>query len=70
MSNATTLQNLLLGGAIVTPKSGTLIQNIHTVESKGLDVYVIGGETIEYPYGILGTVSRRERWTTIELTDY
>lgn len=70
MSNLTTLENLLLGGSIVTPKSGALIQNIHTVENKGGDVYVIGGETIDYPYGILGTVSRRDRWTTIELSDY
>lgn len=69
MSNVTTLQNLLLGGSIVTPKSGTLIQNIHTVESKGLDVYVIGGETIEHGfYGSSPIV--RERWTTIELSDY
>lgn len=68
MSNATTLQNLLLGGAIVTPKSGTLIENIHTVESKGLDVYVIGGETVTQNWS--GSVTRKPRWTTIELTDY
>jgi hypothetical protein len=68
MSNATTLQNLLLGGAIVTPKSGTLIQNIHTVEAKGLDVYVIGGETVTPEWN--GSITRRDRWTTIELTDY
>jgi hypothetical protein len=69
MSNATTLKNLLLGGAIVTPKSGVLIQNIHTVESKGLDVYVIGGEHIDYTFSLTNP-TRKERWTTIELTDY
>ena len=68
MSNVTTLENLLLGGSIVTPKSGTLIQNIHTVESKGLDVYIIGGETIEHRW--TGSPSARERWTTIELSKY
>lgn len=68
MSNKTTLQNLLIGGSIVTPKSGTLIQNIHTVEDKGLDVYVIGGETIEHR--LSGSPIVRERWTTIELSDY
>jgi hypothetical protein len=68
MTNKTTLKNLLLDGAIVTPKSGTLIQNIHTVENKGLGVYVIGGETITPEWN--GSVTRRERWTTIELSDY
>ena len=68
MSNATTLQNLLMYGAIVTPKSGVLIQDIHTVEDKGLGVYVIGGEVVTHNWS--GSVTRTPRWTTIELTDY
>ena len=68
MSNKTTLQNLLIGGSIVTPKSGVLIENIHTVEKKWHGI-VIGGETIEYPYGIFSTAVRKERWTTIELVE-
>ena len=68
MSNATTLKNLLLGGAIVTPKSGVLIQDIHTVEDKGLDVYVIGGDVVTQNWS--GSYTRKPRWTTIELSDY
>ena len=68
MSNVTNLRNLLIGGSIVTPKSGVLIENIHTVESKGGDVYVIGGEVITHHLHLPST--RKERWTTIELSDY
>lgn len=64
----TTLANLLLGGAIVSPKSGKLIENIHTVEDKWFGT-VIGGEVIEYPYGILGTPVRYEKYTTIEIVE-
>ena len=64
----TTLKNLLMYGAIVTPKSGVLIQNIHTVEDKWFGT-VIGGEVIEYPYGILGTAVRYPKYTTIEIVE-
>ena len=64
----TTLTNLLLGGAIVSPKSGKLIENIHTVEDKWFGT-VIGGEVIEYPYGILGTATRYTKYTTIEIVE-
>ena len=70
MSNKTNLQNLLLGGSIVTPKSGVLIQNIHTVEYKYGGEYVIGGETITYPYGYLTKPEIKSRWTTIQLEEY
>ena len=69
MSNVTNLRNLLIDGAIVTPKSGVLIQNIHTVEDKGCGVYVIGGEHIDYTFSLTNP-TRKERWTTIELSDY
>ena len=63
----TTLRNLLIGGAIVSPKSGKLIENIHTVEEKWFGT-VIGGEVIEYSFG--GAVmSRRPKWTTIEIVE-
>ena len=64
MSNTVTLPNLLLGGAIVTPKSGVLIQDIHTVEVKSHGI-VIGGEVVT-PSGATGW-KREARWTTIEL---
>ena len=65
----TTLRNLLIGGAIVSPKSGKLIENIHTVSERGWNTYVIGGEVTEYPYGILSPAVRYEKYTTIELED-
>lgn len=68
MSNVTNLKYLLLGGSITSPKSGAFIQNIHTVEDKGCDVYVIGGETIEHR--LSGSPIVRDRWTTIELSNY
>jgi hypothetical protein len=64
----TTLTNLLLGGAIVTPKSGALIENIHTVEHKWFGT-VIGGYVATYPNGIFSPMVVRDRWTTIELTE-
>ena len=64
----TTLTNLLLGGAIVSPKSGKLIENIHTVEDKWFGT-VIGGTVTEYPYGILGTAIRYTKYTTIEIVE-
>lgn len=64
----TSLKNLLLGGAIVTPKSGVLIENIHTVEDKWYGI-VIGGEAVTYPNGIFSDPVRVERWTTIELVE-
>ena len=62
----TTLKNLLIGGAIVSPKSGVLIQNIHTVEDKWFGT-VIGGEVIT-PSGASGW-KREARWTTIEIVE-
>jgi hypothetical protein len=69
MSNTTNLANLLLGGSITTPKSGAFIQNIHTVEYKYGGEYLIGGEEITYPYGILSPAVVRPRWTTIRLEE-
>lgn len=69
MSNKTNLTNLLLGGSITSPKSGAFIQNIHTVEYKYGGEYVIGGETISYPYGILSPAVVKPRWTTIQLEE-
>ena len=70
MSNLTNLQNLLIGGSIVTPKSGVLIQDIHTVEPKGAGVYVIGGTYYDWTFGSLSQPKPQPRWTTIELADY
>lgn len=64
----TTLKNLLLDGAIVTPKSGVLIENIHTVEDKWFGT-VIGGEMTTYPNGIFGEPVKVSRWTTIEIVE-
>jgi len=66
MSNKVTLPNLLIYGAIVTPKSGVLIENIHTVEKKWHGI-VIGGEIVTHNFN--GTVTRTPRWTTIELAE-
>jgi len=65
MPNTTTLEKLLLGGAIVTPKSGVLIQNIHTVESKWFGT-VIGGEVVT-PNLYADGFRKEPRWTTIDL---
>lgn len=62
----TTLKNLLLDGAIVTPKSGVLIQNIHTVEDKWFGT-VIGGEVITFDSNWKEV--RTPRWTTIEIVE-
>lgn len=64
-----TLPQLLLGGSITSPKSGAFIQNIHTVSYRGGGEWVVGGQTISYPYGILSPADVRERYTTITLED-
>jgi hypothetical protein len=61
----TTLANLLIGGSIVSPKSGKLIQNIHTVEDKWFGT-VIGGEVISFDNS---KEVRTPRWTTIEIVE-
>ena len=66
MLNKVTLPNLLIGGAIVTPKSDVLIQNIHTVEKKSYGI-VIGGEIVTQNWS--GGITRTPRWTTIELAE-
>ncbi|NBW18701.1 MAG: hypothetical protein EBR82_63085 [Caulobacteraceae bacterium] len=60
-------KNLILDGAIVSQKSGALIQNIHTVEDKWFGI-VVGGEIVTVNWN--NTVTRTPRYTTIDLSDY
>ena len=58
------LKNILLDGAIVTQKSGVLIQDIDTVEDKFFGI-VVGG--YHWTYNWNGTVTKTRRFTTIDL---
>lgn len=60
------LKMMLLGGSIVTQKSGVLISNIHTVEDTYQGI-VIGGEVLTLEWN--GSVKATPRYTTINL-DY
>ena len=60
------LKNLLIGGAIVSQKSGVLIQDIDTVEDKFFGI-VVGGQVAKFNWN--GTITFTPRYTTISL-DY
>jgi hypothetical protein len=61
------LKNLLIGGAIVSQKSGVLIQDIDTVEDKFFGI-VVGGQVAKFNWN--GTITYTPRYTTIDLSDY
>jgi hypothetical protein len=61
------LKNLLIGGAIVSQKSGVLIQDIDTVEDKWFGV-VVGGQVANFNWN--GTITWERRYTTIDLSEY
>jgi hypothetical protein len=60
-------KNLILGGAIVSQKSGVLIENIHTVVDEFFGI-VVGGEVVTVNWN--NTITRTPRYTTIDLSDY
>jgi hypothetical protein len=60
-------KNLILDGAIVSQKSGTLIQDIDTVEDKFFGI-VVGGYVVTVDWN--NQVKRTPRYTTIDLSDY
>jgi hypothetical protein len=64
-----TLPNLLMYGSIVSPESGVLIQNIHTVSYRGGGEWVIGGEVITAPNGYAAPLVHKTKYTTITLVE-
>jgi len=60
-------KNLILDGAIVSQKSGVLIQDIDTVEDKFFGI-VVGGYVVTVDWN--NQVKRTPRYTTIDLSDY
>jgi hypothetical protein len=65
MVNLNSLQQILIGGSIITQKSGTQIVDIFDIVEKGCDEFVIGGYTQTLDWN--NNVRLTERWTTIQL---
>lgn len=65
MVNLESLQSVLIGGSIITQKSGVQIVDIFDVIDKGCDEFVIGGYTQSLNWN--NSVTTTERWTTIQL---
>lgn len=65
MVNLESLKSVLIGGSIITQKSGTQIVDIFDVVDKGCDEFVIGGYTQSLDWN--NRVRLTERWTTIQL---
>jgi hypothetical protein len=61
------LKNILLDGAIVSQKSGELIQDIFSVEDKFFGI-VVGGYVVKVNWN--NQVTKTVRYTTLDLSEY
>lgn len=59
------LKQILIGGSIITQKSGVQIVDIFEIVDKGCDEFTIGGYTQTLDWN--NNVRLTERWTTIQL---
>ena len=59
------LKGILMGGSIVSQKSGVLIQDIDVVVDEFFGI-VVGG--YEWQHNWNGTVTKTPRYTTLDLT--